>query len=281
VALRVLLAVVWAVLGVLSSWIEGTGARRPEPGIAEVPDVRRPLPGPSARDPIVQVSEGKPCEDACIGTAFVVDDHGHWLTARHVLTGCRQIAIVTGPHCGIRAVEIAQHPRADVVLLESDPAAPPLARGARALVAGQDGFHLGYPQGDPGDVHGELMGRVNVRGRHAGEPGMLWAEIERDPDNDLPLGGLSGGPVLDADGGVVGMAIAASPRRGRVTSAAPESLDELLAQAGLALPALAPGGERTAVGRSNYAAVGRDLRQRLSVAKVVCWHQETASRRGR
>lgn len=240
------------------------------------PFAPRPLPGPSAGDPVVDVTPGKPCDDACIGTAFAVGDQGHWVTAQHVVRGCRRIAIVTGPGCGIAAVPLATHPDADVVLLASRRSAPALSRGERVLFEGQDGFHVGYPHGDPGDVHGEPMGRVRVRGMHAREPGLLWAEVAREPDDDLPLGGLSGGPVLDRRGGVIGVAIAASPRRGRVTSAAPESIDELLAGAGLALR---EGTGDATVARSNYAAVGSRLRKRLTVAKVVCWEATPPPRR--
>ena len=100
----------------------------------------------------------------------------------------------------------------------------------------------------------------------------MWAELDRRPFNDLPLGGLSGGPVVSEAGGVIGIAIAASPRRGRVTSAAPRSLDEVLEMARVAIDKV-PAERLTEVriAPSNYAAYGDDLRARLSVAKVLCW----------
>jgi hypothetical protein len=128
------------------------------------------------------------------------------------------------------------------------------------------------------------MGRVKVRGRRSVEPGILWAEIDRAPRNDLPLGGLSGGPVLTPEGAVVGVAIAASPRRGRVTSAAPRSLAEVMARADVAIAEAAPEtpgkvpGE-VKVAPSNYAGYGDHLRAQLSVAKVLCWSERAERRR--
>ncbi len=185
---------------------------------------------------------------------------------------------MTGPGRAVRATELFSHPRADITLI-GGPTAPALSLGWGTLFRGQDGFHFGYPRGQPGDVHGELMGRIKVRGSRVLEPGILWAEIEREPSNDLPLGGLSGGPVLGPGGDVIGLAIAASPRRGRVTSAAPESLHDVMARAGLrqaAAPARPP---VVNVAASNYAAFGDQLRQRMSVARILCWDRDAASRR--
>ena len=239
-----------------------------------------PLPGPSRRDPVLKLSDSDPCAEACSGTAFAIDGRGNWLTARHVVKGCRQVALQTGPRQAVRVAEIVPHPRADVALLKTGLNAPALPLTSGPLFRGQDGFHLGFPRGEPGDVYGELMGRVKVRSRRAVEPGILWAEIDRAPRNDLPLGGLSGGPVLTPEGAVVGVAIAASPRRGRVTSAAPRSLAEVMARAEVAVAEAAPEelGE-IKIAPSNYAGYGDHLRETLSVAKVLCWGEGTERRR--
>ena len=238
------------------------------------------LPGPSRRDPVLRLSDSDPCAKSCSGTAFAIDDRGHWLTARHVVKGCGKVALQTGPRQAVRVAEIVSHPRADVALLKTGLNAPALPLTSGPLFKGQDGFHLGFPRGEPGDVYGELMGRVKVRSRRYAEPGILWAEIDRAPRNDLPLGGLSGGPVLTSEGAVVGVAIAASPRRGRVTSAAPRSLAEVLARAEVAIAEAAPQDlDEVKVAPSNYAGYGDHLRARLSVAKVLCWGEGTERRR--
>lgn len=253
--------------------------RRPERGGAER-EGQEPLPGPSRRDPVLELSASDPCAEACSGTAFAIDRSGNWLTARHVVEGCGRVALQTGPRQAVRVREVVAHPRADVALLKARLDAPALPLTSGPLFRGQDGFHLGFPRGEPGDVHGELMGRVKVRSRHAVEPGILWAEIDRMPRNDLPLGGLSGGPVLTAEGAVVGVAIAASPRRGRVTSAAPRSLAEVMARAEVSIAEAAPEDLREVrIAPSNYARFGDHLRESLSVAKVLCWGEGIERRR--
>ena len=82
------------------------------------------------------------------------------------------------------------------------------------------------------------------------------------------------------EGAVVGVAIAASPRRGRVTSAAPRSLAEVMARAEVAIAEAAaevPG--EVKVAPSNYAGYGDHLRAQLSVAKVLCWSERAERRR--
>lgn len=267
------------------------GGRRPAPERFDPPPVaaqdqdRDPqggrLPAESRRDPVLQLNDSDPCAEACTGTAFAIDDRGHWLTARHVVEGCGRIGLMTGPRRWVPVEEVTSHPRADVSLLTAELTAAPLPLSDGRLFEGQDGFHLGYPRGEPGDVYGELLGRVKVRSRRFTEPGVMWAEVDRRPWNDLPLGGLSGGPVLSSEGAVIGVAIAASPRRGRVTSAAPRSLNEVLKDAGVAVapqsPAEVPGDIKVAP--SNYAAYGDHLRSQLTVAKVLCWGGSGDNRR--
>ena len=60
---------------------------------------------------------------------------------------------------------------------------------------------------------------------------IAWAEVKRLPAREGSLGGISGGAVLNNAGAVVGVTIAEEPRRGRVISAAPETLLAVLHQA--------------------------------------------------
>ena len=243
------------------------------PELAHDPGVggRRPLPAPSRRDPSITVDDTGPCRKACTGTAFAIDEAGRWLTARHVIDGCRELGLLTGRR-GLAPAEVtAVHPIADLALLRTRQTAPPLAMSAAPLFPHQDGFDLGFPAGEPGAVHTKLIGRVGLRsgaGRGARQPGIAWAEVSRVPAGSGPLGGLSGGPVLADSGDVVGVAIAASPRRGRVISAARISMNELFHQAGLdRLPAA---GRGQPIGAGTYAREGERLRGRLTVAQVYC-----------
>jgi hypothetical protein len=74
------------------------------------------------------------------------------------------------------------------------------------------------------------MGRARMKlgGRLRGTaPVLTWAELQRYPD-DLPsLSGISGGPMLDDRGNVIGIIVAASVRRGRNYTVAPEILHKV------------------------------------------------------
>lgn len=72
-------------------------------------------------------------------------------------------------------------------------------------------------------------GRIGFSGRMRGEASVtVWTERRRTPAGDGPLSGISGGPLLDAGGRIVGVAVAATERRGRFYAASPESLAEMV-----------------------------------------------------
>lgn len=219
-------------------------------------------------DPTVMVESPSPFQPAS-GTAFSVSADGLWLTARHVVEGCRRTALVVG---GGRAVaaDVRLAPGADVALLitRGGPLALPVELGA-PLREGQRAFHPGYPQGRPGEVTSRLLGRETLRvlGRGArDEPVLAWAEVGRTHGLNGTLAGLSGAPAVDRQGRVVGVTVAEAPRRGRIYTTAPESLAP-------ALDGALPPGEY-AVGQpvtvDNYGSVADRLRRDLRVAQVVC-----------
>ncbi|MBT4489219.1 MAG: serine protease, partial [Rhodospirillaceae bacterium] len=133
------------------------------------------------------------------------------------------------------------------------------------------GFSLGYPQGKPGDVHARAMGQARMKsvGRyHINEPILAWAEVTRRPSNLPALGGLSGGPMLDDQGRVVGVLVASSKRRGRVMTTAQSSIQELLAQFPEAQSS--PGALPRPIDGASFTARGQTLRRDLTIAKVIC-----------
>lgn len=203
------------------------------------------------------------------GTAFSIAQRGRWITARHVVEGCRQPALVVGPGKAV-AADVRLAPHADIALLLTDggPPAVPIAT-AEPLRKGQRGFHPGFPQGRPGEATSRLLGRetLKVTGRGArDEPVLAWAEVGRTAGLNGTLSGLSGAPVLDARGRAVGVTLAEAPRRGRIYTTAPDTF----------LPAIR--GEQTpdepmlaqAVTVANYGKAADDLRRDLRVAQVVC-----------
>ncbi|MFL5296244.1 MAG: serine protease [Phenylobacterium sp.] len=215
---------------------------------------------------VVQVADKT---EAGAGTAFSISASGVWVTARHVVEGCHQAAIVVGPGRGV-AADVRIDPRAETAILTTDGGAPPLPLGlSDRLRRGERAFHPGFPQGRPGEASSRLLGRENlvVEGRGARtEPVLVWAETGRTDGLSGTLGGLSGAPALDAEGRVVGVTIAESPRRGRIYTTAPETTANALAVQGRRLQD-APGAPISA---ENYGRVADDLRRNLRVAQVVC-----------
>jgi len=203
------------------------------------------------------------------GTAFSIAGQGRWLTARHVVEGCRRPALVVG---GGRAVsaDVRLSPRADIALLITAGGPPALAVTTfEALRVGQRAFHPGFPQGKPGEVTSRLLGRevLKVRGRGArDEPVLAWAEVGRTEGLEGTLAGLSGAPALDRRGRVIAMTIAEAPRRGRIYTTAPDTLGPAIRGE---QPADEPlQGEVVTV--ENYGRIADDLRRDLRVAQVVC-----------
>ncbi len=220
-------------------------------------------------DPTVVVDAGEGPFQPASGTAFSISETGDWLTARHVVDGCRRAAVVVS---GAQAVEarIRFSPATDVALLstEGGPVALPVSPGR--LRVGQRAFHPGYPQGRPGEVATRLLGRETLRVRGRGErdePVLAWAEVGRTTDVRGGLSGLSGAPALDSQGRVVGVTVAEAPRRGRIYTSAPESVHAAVSQS-------RRGQMETGLGEpvtvENYGRVGDGLRRDLRVAQVVC-----------
>jgi S1-C subfamily serine protease len=234
------------------------------------PAAGAPLAPASAFDPSVTVDVPERAGPST-GTAFSVASSGVWMTARHVVDGCRQAAVVVGDGLGVAAVAHID-PRGEAAILTTEGGAPalPLELGA-PLHEGELAFHPGFPQGRPGETASRLLGRENlvVRGRGARtEPVLVWAEVGRTEGLNGSLGGLSGAPALDGQGRVLGVTIAESPRRGRIYTTTPETVQQLLAEQRIILPVVASSG--VPLSADNYGKVADRLRRDLRVAQVVC-----------
>lgn len=238
------------------------------------PPVRKPdgalLAPASPFDPSVTVDVPDRAGPAT-GTAFSVASSGVWITARHVIDGCRQTAVVVGDGLGVAATADID-PQGEAAVLRTRGGAPalPLDLGA-PLHEGELAYHPGFPQGQPGEAASRLLGRENlvVHGRGARvEPVLVWAEVGRTDGLKGSLGGLSGAPALDAQGRVVGVTIAEAPRRGRIYTTAPETVVHLIAESRTALPVAPTSGKL--ITRENYGKVADSLRRDLRVAQVVC-----------
>lgn len=246
--------------------IADNDAAIPAPDAAAPEGERLPDSDPFDERVLVQVGDA---EDG-IGTAFAINESGAWLTARHVVDGCSRVGLAVGNGRMVRVDAVRTSQNTDLALLLTDraPTSLPLALD-RELRIGEPGYHVGFPQGRSGEAISVLESRSNLvtRGRYAmEEPVLAWSETERSEGIEGTLSGMSGGPVFDRDGAVVGVTVAESPRRNRIYTASPDSIRNFLEEQGL----VAPGGEAHALSASSYTAEADRLRDTRAVVKVLC-----------
>jgi len=236
----------------------------PAPGAPPV--LTRRLPPPSVNDPVIEIADKGARQGDSFGTAFVLD-RGVWGTARHVIENCGRIHLNLGGRWNA-ASEARMHRNADVAVLRTERtggAALPGPEPAQTLFLNQSGYHIGYPSGRAAGLRTRLIGRTLVRwpGSAKAEPTLSWVEVERVPEFDGPLGGISGGPVMDEQGRLVGITIASSVRRQRVTT----SLVESLRQVAPALPRPGPGSR---IDPAGFPEVAARLRGADTVTMAYC-----------
>ncbi|MBK6704955.1 MAG: trypsin-like peptidase domain-containing protein [Caulobacteraceae bacterium] len=237
--------------------------------LPDAPQTGSYLPPPSQYDPAVLVEVGPVASG--MGSAFAISPDGWWLTARHVVDGCDAVGLVVSRGQAVRVLDIKRARFADIALLktESAPLSMSLDTSERRFQIGQRAFHVGFPQGRPGEAYSRLIGRETLiaRGRYAlEEPVLAWAELGRTSGLRGSLAGISGGPALSANGQVIGITVAESARRGRIYTAAPSSILRLLRVE--QIQATGAPGERLTP--DNYGQVSDDMRRNLAVAQVVC-----------
>lgn len=227
------------------------------------------LPPPSQYDPAVLVEVGPVASG--MGSAFAISPDGWWLTARHVVDGCEAVGLIVSRGAAARVVDVKRALFADIALLktESAPAALAIDTSERSFQVGQRAFHVGFPQGRPGEAYSRLIGRETLiaRGRYdIEEPVLAWAELGRTSGLRGSLAGISGGPALSSNGQVIGVTVAESARRGRIYTAAPSSILRLLRVEQIE----AQGAPAERLTPDNYGQASDDLRRNLAVAQVVC-----------
>ncbi|ANP46144.1 S1 family peptidase [Candidatus Viadribacter manganicus] len=237
--------------------------------LPDAPQTGSFLPPPSQYDPAVLVEVG-PISSG-MGSAFAISPDGWWLTARHVVDGCEAVGLIVSRGAAARVVDVKRALFADIALLKTDSAPTALAidTSERSFQIGQRAFHIGFPQGRPGEAYSRLIGRETLiaRGRYdIEEPVLAWAELGRTSGLRGSLAGISGGPALASNGQVIGITVAESARRGRIYTAAPSSILRLLRVEQVN----AQGAPAERLTPDNYGQASDDMRRNLAVAQVVC-----------
>ncbi|MCR9194304.1 MAG: serine protease [Hyphomonas sp.] len=257
--------VLWAVFS-------GNSDDTPPPPPEAIQQEGAMLPPPSAFDErvLVQVTAPK----SGIGTAFAVNGDGQWLTARHVVDGCSDVSLLVAPGQYAPARSVVVSEKYDLALIETETSPNPAPLDTQNdLRIGAYGFHVGYPQGRPGEAASRLMARSNLisRGQRSNSESVLaWAETGRTRGLSGSLGGLSGGPVYDQAGNVRGVIVAESARRGRIYTAAPETVASFVKATGIDTMGETPRN----FSKETYGREADHARRNLQVVKVACSVEE-------
>ena len=131
------------------------------------------------------------------GTGFIVSENGLVVTNRHVVEGIRRVTVILATGEEFRGEVVQRHSVLDLAYVEidSDRAFTPLAIGdSNDVRAGEAVIAIGYPLG-------EELGLEPTVSR-----GIVSAKRDDYLQTDASLNpGNSGGPLLDANGNVIGV----------------------------------------------------------------------------
>lgn len=147
------------------------------------------------------------------GTAFLISNAGHLLTAAHVVENRTNITVFVG-ETEVSARVLARDPANDVALLQAEITGTPLyLASATTLSRGQEVMTLGYPLVQmQGQSQKASFGRVNALSGLEDDVRHVQVDVPIQPGN-------SGGPLLNARGDVVGIMTATINQRTVMASA--------------------------------------------------------------
>lgn len=140
------------------------------------------------------------------GSGFVIDKQGHVVTNQHVVAGAESATVKFANGTEASAEIVGTDPSTDIAVLKVD---RPGSELTPLAFAGEDSLHVGNPViaiGSPFGLEGTLTtGVISALGREIESPNGFTIENAIQTDAALNRGN-SGGPVMDGDGRVVGVA---------------------------------------------------------------------------
>ena len=196
---------------------------------------------------VVSISENSAARDGAgqgrvkSGTGFFVSGDGFLVTSAHVVAGCPDISIWPADGAPWTGQLVAVDAGLDIALLSSrdyDPRAPRTVRENSGLRPGESVLTIGFgvlpsrPR-EPVLTAGALVGQARD---DSGHPLLLLKASLRE--------GNSGGPVIDANGMLVGMVTGRDASRPELGVAVPaDVIDTFLSRHGIARTPLLPPGD--------------------------------------
>jgi putative serine protease PepD len=167
------------------------------------------------KDAVVEVSTssgaqadpfGNQAPGGATGSGFVIDEQGHIVTNQHVVAGAESVVVRFSDGTEVDAKVVGTDPSTDIAVLDVN---RPSSRLTPLSFAGDGSLQVGSPViaiGSPFGLEGTLTtGVISALGREIESPNGFT--IENAVQTDAALNhGNSGGPVLDTQGRVVGVA---------------------------------------------------------------------------
>jgi putative serine protease PepD len=140
------------------------------------------------------------------GSGFVIDEQGHIITNQHVVSGAESVRVEFSDGSEVNAEIVGTDPSTDIAVLDVN---RPPAQLTPVSFASEGTLEVGDPVvaiGSPFGLQGTLTtGVISALGREIQSPNGFT--IENAVQTDAALNnGNSGGPVLDTQGRVVGVA---------------------------------------------------------------------------
>lgn len=207
-------------LGSLNKLIDPNGfpqvfsGLEPNPGTAKLPDLGSFNAVVKAVEPSVVKVEGTGCGGIVEGSGFVVSN-GDIATNAHVVAGVNSPKVIDGN--GIHNTRVVWFdPNVDLAVLQvSNLAGKPLPITANEQAGGAQGVVLGYPGGGNFDAEpAAVLDHFTALGRNIYGQGATSRDVYSLKAHVIP--GNSGGPLIGADGSVLGIVFATSTQYNNV-----------------------------------------------------------------
>ena len=207
-------------LGDLSSTLQATGFPQVFAGQTEQirgvgePDSAMVDVGRSAEESVVKITTtATTCPTGSEGSGFVYSN-GLVATNAHVVAGSSELAVQVGGKGRPYPAEVVEFdPEADVAVLRVPQLKAPALDFGNALGPGDDSVVAGFPENGPYTISPtRVRETINARGLDIYDSNSVVREVYSV--RGIVREGNSGGPLLDANGDVVGMIFARSATDG-------------------------------------------------------------------